>query len=167
MNPQCLRSPPAKRCLLDEKFIKVIATGFGSGFAPLAPGTAGTVIGIPIYLLFSLLSWQLYLITLTALSFLAIYVSQEAEKLFGEKDSPRIVIDEIVGFLWTMLLVAPTVLHVLLGFVFFRIFDIAKVYPADYVQDKLPVGYGVVADDVVAGIYSNIILQVLVRVWSI
>jgi len=98
---------------------------------------------------------------------LACYVSREAEIIFNEKDSSHIVIDEIVGFLFTMFLVSPTMLHILLGFVLFRIFDIVKPFPAGYVQDKFPGGYGVVSDDVVAGIYANIILLILIKFWGI
>ena len=114
--------------------IKAVASGAGSGYVPFAPGTAGTLVGIPVYLIISRLSWTLYLISILILTFLACYISQEAEKIFNEKDSPHIVIDEIVGFQWTMFLISPTVIHVLLGFAFFRIFDIIKIFPACYVD---------------------------------
>ena len=152
---------------MNEKFIRVIATGFGSGYAPVASGTAGTIVGIPIYLIFSPFSWPVYLLTLLALSVLACYVATEAEKIFGEKDSSRIVFDEIVGFLWAMFLITPTLLHIVLAFVLFRAFDIAKVFPANLCEQRLPAGLGVVSDDVVAGIYANIVIQVLMRVWGI
>ena len=159
--------PSEKRCFLSEKFIKVVATGFGSGLVPFAPGTAGTVVAIPIYLIFSPLSWPLYLLSALALTFLAIYVSQEAEKIFRKKDASQIVIDEIAGFLWTMFLVTPSVLYVMLGFVFFRVFDIVKPFPARLFQNRLPGGYGIVLDDVVAGIYANLLLLILVKFWGI
>jgi len=128
------------------------------GFVPLAPGTAGTVAGIPIYLLFSFLSWPYYLISVLVITCLAWHLSRKAERIFGEKDSPHIVIDEIVGFQYAMFLVTPTVLHVFLGFILFRFFDIIKCFPAVYLQRRLPDGYGIVADDVLAGIYSNMVL---------
>ena len=159
--------PSEKRCFLSEKFIKVVATGFGSGLVPFAPGTAGTVVAIPIYLIFSPLFWPLYLLSALALTFLAIYVSQEAEKIFRKKDASQIVIDEIAGFLWTMFLVIPSVLHVMLGFIFFRVFDIVKPFPARLFQNRLPGGYGIVLDDVVAGIYANLLLLILVKFWGI
>ena len=145
----------------------MIATGAGSGYAPFAPGTVGTIAGIPVYLLLSRLSWTFYLISVLILTLLAIYISREGEKIFNEKDSPRIVIDEIVGFQWTMFLVLPTVLHILLGFFLFRLFDIVKVFPAGYLQNRLPGGYGIVIDDVVAGMYSNIILLIVIKFWGI
>lgn len=152
-----------RRYSLGRKFIKVAATGFGSGLIPFTPGTAGTIVGIPLYLIFSHFSWLLYLIAVLALSFLAIYVSQEAEKIFNEKDPSCIVIDEIVGFQFTMFLITPTVLHIFLGFLLFRFFDITKFFPASLCERKLPGGYGVVGDDIIAGIYANILLLLLIK----
>jgi phosphatidylglycerophosphatase A len=152
----------AKRCPLNEKFIKFLAAGFGSGYAPLAPGTAGSLVGIPLYLAFSALSWPLWLITITALTCLAWYLSDEAEKLFARKDAPCIVIDEIAGLQWTLIGVDPTAPHVALGFVLFRLFDITKPFPARLFQERLPGGLGVVADDLAAGVYGNLVLQVMI-----
>ena len=152
-----------KRCLLNERWIKILATGFGSGLAPLAPGTAGTLVGIPLYLVFSVLPWPIGLITVLAFTCLAWYVSDEAEKLFGRKDAQCIVIDEIAGLQWTLFLVEPTVPHIALGFVLFRLFDIVKPFPARFFQEKLPGGCGVVADDLAAGVYGNLVLQALIH----
>jgi phosphatidylglycerophosphatase A len=127
----------------------------------------GTAAGIPVYLLLTRLSWTFYLVSIIILTSLAFYISREGEIIFNEKDSPRIVIDEIVGFQWTMFLVSPTVLHVMMGFFLFRLFDIAKIFPAGYLQNNLPGGYGVVIDDVVAGMYSNIILLIVIKFWGI
>lgn len=101
--------------------------------------------------------------TVAAFTFLAFYTSEEAEKIFQEKDSSRIVIDEWTGFLWAMFLVSPTVPHLLGGVVLFRFFDIVKIFPANFFQKRLPGGYGVVMDDVAAGIYANISLHILIR----
>lgn len=147
---------------LGERFVRIIATGLGSGYAPFAPGTAGTLVAIPVYLVLFPLSWPLYLLTVVALTFLAIHVSGSAEVLFGRKDAPRIVIDEICGFLFAMFCVTPTVVHIAAGFAFFRLFDIVKPFPAGLIQRRLPGGYGVVLDDVAAGIYANLVLQGLV-----
>ena len=148
---------------MNERFVKILAAGFGSGFAPLAPGTAGTLVGIPLYWVFSVLPWPIWLITVLAFTFLAWRVADEAERLFGRKDAPCIVIDEIAGLQWTLFLVEPTVPHVALGFVLFRLFDITKPFPARFFQDRLPGGLGVVADDLAAGVYGNLVLQVLIR----
>jgi len=147
---------------LNEKFIKFLATGFGSGLAPLAPGTAGTLVGIPLYLVFSVLPWPIWLITVLAFTCLAWYVSDEAERLFGRKDAPCIVIDEIAGLQWTLFGIDLTAPHVALGFVLFRLFDITKPFPARFFQERLPGGLGIVTDDLAAGIYANLALQVLI-----
>ncbi len=105
----------------------------------------------------------MYLLTVVAFSFLAVYVSQAAEVIFQEKDSSRIVIDEWAGFLWSMLLIAPTTAHIIGAAVLFRIFDVLKPYPARFFQDKLPGGYGVVMDDVAAGMYANLGMHILIR----
>ena len=126
---------------------------------PLAPGTAGTLVGLPLYWAFSALSWPLWLITLIAFTCLACWLADEAERLFGRKDAPQIVIDEMAGLQWTLFLIAPTALHMALGFVLFRLFDIWKPFPARTFQDRLPGGLGVVADDWAAGIYANLVLQ--------
>ncbi|MCK9362557.1 MAG: phosphatidylglycerophosphatase A [Syntrophales bacterium] len=126
------------------------------------PGTFGTFVGIPLYLVFSSLSWPIWLITTLAFCFLAWHVADEAERLFGQKDAQCIVIDEIAGLQWTLFLVAPTLSHIAIGFVLFRIFDITKPFPARFFQDKLPGGGGIVADDLAAGVYGNIVLQLLI-----
>ncbi|MDP1989726.1 MAG: phosphatidylglycerophosphatase A [Syntrophales bacterium] len=144
-----------------------MATGFGSGYAPLAPGTAGTLVGIPLYLVFSAMPWPLWLITIIALTCLAWYVSEEAEKLFGRKDAKCIVIDEIAGLQWALFLIAPTVFHVVLGFLLFRLFDIVKPFPARLFQDRLPGGLGVVADDLAAGVYANGVMQLLIHLGGV
>ena len=111
--------------------------------------------------------WPLWLITVLAFTCLAWYVSEEAEKLFGRKDAQCIVIDEIAGLQWTLFLIAPTALHVALGFVLFRLFDIVKPFPARLFQDRLPGGLGVVADDLAAGVYANLVLQLLIHLGGI
>ncbi len=129
----------------------------------MAPGTAGTVAAIPLYLALAPLPAALSLLTITAFTLLAVYASQEAEVIFGRKDAPCIVIDEWAGLLWTMLFIPPTLVTVLSGVALFRCFDIVKPFPVRFLQDRLPGGYGVVMDDVAAGIYANIILHLLTR----
>ena len=144
------------------KFIRVMATGLGTGLSPFAPGTVGTILGIPLYLLFALFSPTLYLLSTIAFCFFAVYISGEAEKLYGEKDPSKIVIDEIAGFLVVMLFVPVSPYTVAAGFILFRFFDILKPYPIRLMEQRLPGGYGVVADDVMAGIYAAIVLQLVI-----
>lgn len=143
------------------------ATGLGSGYAPLAPGTAGTLVGLLLYGVFAPLSWPLWLVSLVAFTALAWHVADGAERLFGRKDAPCIVIDEIAGLQWSLFLVAPTVVHVALGFALFRLFDVWKPFPARLFQDRLPGGLGVVADDLAAAFYANAVLQLLVHLGGV
>ena len=145
---------------MNKKLITFLATGFGSGLAPFAPGTMGTLVGVVICLLCLLLPWPMRLLIVIALSALSIYVAGRAEKIYQKKDDQRIVIDEIIGFQITMLPVAITILHLCVGFVLFRIFDILKPFPINNLQ-RLPGGWGVVIDDVAAGIYVGVILFAL------
>ncbi|NLX30125.1 MAG: phosphatidylglycerophosphatase A [Deltaproteobacteria bacterium] len=140
-----------------------MATGLGSGYSPFAPGTAGTLVAIPLYLALSSLSWPLYLVSVSLLTLLAVHASGEAEKIFGRKDSPRIVIDEIVGLLWSLAFVAQTGWRIAAAFFLFRMFDILKPPPARWCQDRLPGGWGVVGDDVMAGLWANVALQAALR----
>lgn len=148
---------------MKEKLIKLLATACGSGYAPVAPGTAGTLVGILLYFPLASLPWPAYLLFLLVFTAAAVYLAREAEIVFRQKDASCIVVDEVVGFLWTLFAVPPTLLAVIIGFLLFRFFDIVKPFPARLIQDKLPGGYGVVGDDVIAGIYGNLVLQVLLK----
>jgi phosphatidylglycerophosphatase A len=143
--------------------IKLLATGCGSGYSPVAPGTAGTMAGVLLYFLLAFLPGSVYFFSLLVFTAVAVYLAHKAEVIFGKKDPPCIVIDEVAGLLWTMLFVSPTIPGVIIGFILFRFFDIVKPFPVRLLQDKLPGGYGVVGDDVMAGIYSNLALQALIR----
>jgi len=142
---------------LNNSTIKFLACGFGSGLAPLAPGTAGTLAGIPLCLLCFPLPWFFRLLVVIALLAFSIYIAGRAEKIYQKKDDQRIVIDEIVGFQITMLPVMITALHLCIAFVLFRLFDILKPFPLRRLQ-SLPGGWGIVMDDVGAGIYAGTLL---------
>jgi phosphatidylglycerophosphatase A len=142
-----------------------IATGFGVGYSPVAPGTLGTLIAIPIYYFLSEIPSPLYEITLIGFFFLSVWISENAEIFFGKRDDQRIVIDELVGFLITMLWVPKTIPFIIIGFFLFRFFDILKPFPIRRMERKLKGGFGVVLDDVMAGVYANIILHLIVRVY--
>ncbi len=144
-----------------DKIIKVLATGFGAGLSPVMPGTAGTLVGVLICLAFLPLHWIFRFIFVAVLVGVAVYVSERAEEIYGKKDDQRIVIDEIAGFLLAMLPVAINFINLALAFVLFRIFDIWKPYPLRKFQE-LPGGWGVVVDDIGAGIYAAAVLLLLV-----
>ncbi len=143
---------------MTEKFIKFIATGAGAGHLPLMPGTAGTLLGIPIYLVLAPMSTPLLLLSLLALTAGGWYSAQKTEKVYRQKDPPQIVCDEIVGLQWTLLFIPSSWAAVLLGFLFFRFFDIVKLPPARSLE-KLPGGLGVMADDLAAAVYARIALE--------
>jgi len=144
-----------------KHFFLFLSTGFGVGYSPVAPGTLGTLIAIPIYYFLSKIHFPLYEITLIGFFFLSVWISENAEKLFGRKDDQRIVIDEVIGFLITMLWVSKTIGFVIIGFFLFRFFDILKPFPIRHLEKGFKRGFGVVLDDVVAGVYANIVLQII------
>lgn len=145
---------------LKDQMIKILATGFGVGLSPVVPGTAGSAVGILVCLISYPMPWVLRLVFVVAISALSIYVAGQAEDLYGKKDDQRIVIDEIAGFQVTMLPVAITGVHLCVAFVLFRIFDIWKPFPVNRLQ-SLPDGWGVVADDIGAGVYAGILMLLL------
>jgi phosphatidylglycerophosphatase A len=146
--------------LVLERFFLFLAAGFGAGYVRMAPGTAGTVVAIPVFLVLSSIPFPLYELTILAFFFFASWISGEAERCWGRKDHPRIVIDEIVGYLITMLWLPKTTLFIILGFLLFRFFDIVKPPPIRLLE-RVKGGYGVVLDDVLAGVYANIVLQLI------
>lgn len=141
--------------------VKLISTGLGFGYLKPFPGTWGTIPGVIIcYFLFPLgLAYQFA--ALGVLFILSVWSASKAEKFFGH-DNGKIVIDEIVGITVTMLLIPnpQNWVYYLIGFILFRIFDVAKLEPASSAE-RLPSGWGVTADDVVAGVYSWITLQLI------
>jgi len=143
-------------------FIAFVGSGAYLGYAPIAPGTVGTLGAIPlVVLVFSRFPPWLYLLSLVTFVFLAVWVAERAEIMFQAHDSRKIVIDEIAGFLCTMFLVPAQAAYLVAGFFLFRIMDIVKPYPANIINKRLGGGLGVVLDDIVAGAYANIILQII------
>lgn len=131
----------------------------------MAPGTWGTLAGIPIYLALSRLPLWGYLAGLALLVWAAVFVAGRAQEIFGRHDDPRIVIDEAAGYLVTMVGAAPGLRAVVLGFIFFRVFDILKPWPCRAIDKKWVSGAGVVFDDVAAGIYGALALQATMYIW--
>jgi phosphatidylglycerophosphatase A len=146
-----------------RRFIIVAATWFGTGFAPVASGTVGTLGAIPLYLALAKLTLPLYLLSTVALTVFACWVADRAGVEFGEHDSGKIVIDEVAGYLVTMAGVPPSWQGVLVGFFMFRLFDVTKPQPARYFDRSVQNGYGVVLDDVCAGVYACIATHLIVR----
>ncbi|PCJ22754.1 MAG: phosphatidylglycerophosphatase A [Flavobacteriales bacterium] len=150
------------------KFIyKLFATALGSGYSPFAPGTAGTIVGcIALWLfhkcgLISTITTPFLFIGLIVITtILGIIAADKLEKEWG-KDPSKIVIDEVIGIWITMMFVPFTGINLLIGFILFRFFDIAKPLGIRKLEN-LGGGIGVMADDMLAGIYANIVLQIII-----
>ncbi|MGV6807745.1 MAG: phosphatidylglycerophosphatase A family protein [bacterium] len=144
--------------------VLLLAFGFGSGLSPKAPGTAGTIVAIPLYLLMTNLMPAAYLVVVL-IGFLAgVWICGNASARLGVHDHGGIVWDEIVGFWITMVAIPCTWYWVLLGFVLFRLFDIWKPWPISLADKRVHGGLGIMLDDVLAGAISWIILFTIVTV---
>jgi len=143
-----------------------LAFGFGSGLAPKAPGTFGTLAAIPVYVLMTHLSWPWYLAALVVSFGVGVYLCNRASDMLGVHDHGGIVWDEFVGLWLTLFLIPLEWQWLLLGFVLFRFFDIIKPYPIKWLDQKVSGGFGIMIDDVVAGLYAWIILYLTVNYWT-
>lgn len=143
-----------------KRVVIFLATGCYVGYSPLIPGTTGTLVAIPIYFFLSRLSPLYYIAILLGSIYIAIWASDGAEVLLQSRDCRHIVIDEMVGFLVAMFMVPPTLRNILLGFFLFRALDIIKPFPIRALEGWRG-GYGVVLDDIVAGVYTNLVIHVL------
>ena len=138
----------------------ILGTWFGSGLAPVAPGTSGTLAGLPVVLLMGRLGT--IQAALFALFFLVIslWAADVSCRILGKEDPPAVVIDEVAGFLLALFLLPLTWAHLCAGFLLFRLFDVWKPFPIRNLE-QLKGGLGVVADDLLAGIYANLCLRLL------
>lgn len=139
---------------------RFLALGFGSGLAPVAPGTFGTLMAVPLYLLLQQLSPGLYLLFLLLAFGIGIALCEITAKQLGVHDHPGIVWDEFVGFWITMFMAPPGWLWIVVGFVLFRFFDIVKPWPIRLIDRRVSGGLGIMLDDVLAGVFALILLQV-------
>jgi phosphatidylglycerophosphatase A len=137
-----------------------LSTGFGLGYLPAAPGTWGTLGGVAVAWLIHPLHPFLYLLLLLAAAGMAVPMVTEVEKAMGRKDPSNIVIDELLSFPLTLFLVPFQWITVLLGFVLFRVADIAKPWPCRRLE-LLPGGWGMILDDTMAAIYAWAALKVI------
>ena len=149
-----------------RKLILFAATGAGSGYAPIAPGTVGSGVGLILFWPLQTLPAAGYLIALGGVTALGIWAAGRAELIFGKKDDGRITIDEVAGMLTSLAFLPARVDVVVTGFLLFRLFDIWKPPPIHGSQ-ALSGGLGVMADDLLAGLYANLIGQLLWRVLAL
>ncbi len=140
--------------------LKNIATIGFVGYAPIAPGTFGSLAGLLLYLIIRNTSWAIYLSITLLLFIIGISAAEDAEEIFKQKDSRHIVIDELVGFLVAAFLIPDKALYIAAAFIVFRLFDIIKPFPARWIDERIEGGLGVMGDDIIAGIYANLLLQI-------
>lgn len=144
-----------------EKMVLFLATGFYVGNIPKAPGTVGTIVGLLFCFFLSKMALSYAIIFTAFFIFFSIRISDRAERILREKDSGSIVIDEIAGIMVTIIGIPFNFITVISGFFVFRFLDIIKPFPICTVEKRLSGGFGIVMDDVVAGIIGNCILRVI------
>ncbi len=140
--------------------VHFLAFGFGSGCAPKAPGTFGTLMGLLVYCLLPGMTFLQFLIFIVLCFVIGVYFCEKASSALGVHDHGGIVWDEFVGFWITMIAVPEGWLWVVIGFGYFRLFDIWKPQPIKYLDQKIHGGFGIMLDDVVAGLYALASLQI-------
>jgi phosphatidylglycerophosphatase A len=138
---------------------QLLAFGFGSGLSPKAPGTMGTLAAIPLYLALSQLSLPLYSLAVIVSIVAGIWICGRASAEMKVHDHPGIVWDEFVGFWITLWAIPAQWPWVLAGFVVFRLFDIAKPWPISWLDRNVHGGWGIMVDDILAGIFSCALLH--------
>ncbi len=149
------------------KLKEFLFTAFYAGYSPVAPGTAGSLVGMALYfaeyLVFGEISWVANCAAVAILIYPCILLAGAGERFFGKKDPPQVVIDEVVGY-WISVLFYPFNLKIALSaFVIFRILDVVKPWPAGRLQ-RLNGGLGIMIDDCAVAVYTNLILLVSVLV---
>lgn len=143
--------------------IHFLALGFGSGLAPFAPGTFGTLAAVPLFYFASMMSSLAFVLVTILISLVGIYICGKAAEGAGVHDHGAIVWDEIAGYFITMLFVPATWSNMLIGFILFRIFDIIKPWPIAYIDKQVKGGLGIMLDDVIAGLMALAVMHALLH----
>ena len=141
--------------------IHFLAFGFGSGLAPFAPGTFGTLAAIPLYLLMQSLSLPIYLAITAIVCVVGVWICGKSSEKLGVHDHSGIVWDEFAGYFVTMIAAPAGWLWILIGFALFRLFDIWKPWPISVLDKQVHGGLGIMVDDILAGIFALVCLQAL------
>ena len=148
---------------MSDKLVKMLSTWFYVGNIPGAPGTAASAVAVLLAVIFSSNTF-LYILVSIIVTVLGFMVSERMEGILGRKDPGCIVIDEVAGIMVTFFLLPLTLPIVITAFFLFRAFDMFKIYPANKFE-KLGGSTGVMMDDLVAGLYANIVMQIAIR-WA-
>lgn len=143
-----------------RSFAIFVATGALSGYFPFAPGTVGSVVGLVLYAgVRSSGGRVLEAATIVVVALVGCWASFEAERHFGREDPGQVVVDEVLGMLVTVAFVPVTISGAVVAFLLFRVLDILKPYPARQFE-SFPGGWGIMADDAMAGVYGNVLMRV-------
>jgi len=156
-----LLAPPKDIAL--KTYAGFFAFGFGSGLSPFAPGTFGTLASIPLYLVLTQLSWPMYAWLVFIAFVVGVKLCDVTGGRLGVHDYGGIVWDEFVGFWITMFLIPFSWQNVVIGFFVFRFFDIIKPYPIGWLDKKVSGGFGVMIDDVLAGVYAMLVMLLVAK----
>ncbi|WP_371188908.1 phosphatidylglycerophosphatase A [Thalassotalea maritima] len=141
--------------------VHFLALGFGSGLAPKAPGTFGTIAALPFIFLLAQFSTNVFIVGAVVISLLGIWICDKASKDAGVHDHGAIVWDEIAGFTITMIAIPLSWQTLLMGFIIFRIFDIIKPWPISLADKKVGGGFGIMLDDIIAGILALTLMHII------
>jgi phosphatidylglycerophosphatase A len=147
--------------------IVLLASAGYIGYIPAASGTFGSLAAIPLFFVYATLSATSAVAALVLFVLLVVggcWIAGQAEKIFAEHDSHKIVLDEVLGYLAATMFLAPTWRSALIAFFIFRVFDVIKPFPAGYIDKHFSGGRGVVLDDVVSGIYANLATRLVLMV---
>lgn len=155
------RLPLRLKTLLQDPIL-FLGFGFGAGLSPIAPGTWGTVVAVPIFYGLSFLPLSIYLLLTVAILIVGIWICDSSAKRLGVHDYPGIVWDEIGGYLVAMIAVPRMWLWMIMGFLIFRAFDIAKPWPIGWADRRLKGGFGIMMDDILAGLYTVLLLHAFI-----
>ena len=143
--------------------VRLLASFFGLGYLPFAPGTWGTLGGVLIYFLEGNLFFWWKLLILIIIFFIGIWVADLADRSWGTHDNGKIVIDEVAGYLVGVIIFSFTWQRAIGAFFLFRFFDVLKIPPANIADKKIGGGFGVMVDDTVSGIYTLIVMLFLFK----
>ena len=149
---------------LVDRVASVVATAFGSGYSPFAPGTAGSAVGLLLFWPLAGLAWPWQLVAVAVLSVVGALAAGRVAGKLGLEDPGLVVVDEVAGQWLTLVALPFTPVTALVGFLAFRAMDIVKPWPARDLE-RLHGGWGIVADDLAAGVYAHLLLRVGLLVW--
>jgi len=144
-----------------KRLAVLLATSLGAGYFPVAPGTAGSAVGVVIYLLTSHWSAGQQIVLVAVISIVGVWAAELGARHFNRDDPGPVVIDEVAGQLLTLLLTGVGLGGAVIGFFVFRVLDIFKPWPARRLE-SLHGGLGIMADDLMVAIYGNVLMRVLV-----